>query len=229
MHPDMANIDRRVRELRRRLGMNQEAFGRLFGVDQSTVSRWESGRQIPEGATLIRMAEMAQQSPREFLGEVEIKAASTINVSVIGQVQAGNWVEATEWPENKQYLVSVLFKTEYKNARRFALETRGPSMNLVFPEGTILDCVSIYDVRQPIEAAKEPPIYVIVERRRADGLREATCKEYVVDKDGRVWLWPRSDDPEHQQPLHYLPDSDQKNGVDSVEITALVVGYYRNI
>lgn len=223
MDLDMSNVSRRVFELRKSLGMNQAAFGRLVGVDQSTVSKWESGRQLPDGTQLIKLAELAKQSPREFLGEVEIKPATTINISVIGAVQAGQWLEAMEWPEDARYGVTVLFRPDFRNTKRFGLEVRGPSMNKVYPEGTILDCVSIHDLkRQPVSGQR-----VIVHRRRADGLVEATCKEYVVDQDGRVWLWPRSDHPEHQQPLRFEPESDVRNGVESVEIAAIVVGSYR--
>jgi transcriptional regulator with XRE-family HTH domain len=223
MHPDMSNVSRRVFELRKKLNMKQGPFGRLLGVDQSTVSKWESGRQVPEGPSLIKLAEMAMMSPRDFLGEGEIKVATTINVSVIGAVQGGHWEESTMWPESKQYQVSVSYEPEYKNATRFALEVRGPSMNQEYPDGSILDCVSIHDLPGPIKSGD----HVIVQRTRADGLRESTCKEYFIEKDGSAWLWPRSKDPHHQLPISYEPDSDPQNGVESVEITALVVGSYR--
>lgn len=223
MDDDMSRVGRRIYELRRALGLNQADFAKIVRVEQATVSRWESDKQLPEAPALVRLAKMANKSVEDFLGQVELKATFTINVPVIGAVQAGTWLEATEWPADKQYSVTVIYRQEYVNARRFGLEVRGPSMNRHYPEGTILDCVSLYDLRQPLVSGQR----VIVERRRADGLREATCKEYVIDRDGKAWLWPRSDHPEHQQPLPYHPESDPKNGVDLIEITALVVGSYR--
>ena len=38
-----------IRELRRRLGLNQTAFAALLGVSQSAVNRWELGKRKPTG------------------------------------------------------------------------------------------------------------------------------------------------------------------------------------
>ena len=50
----MENID--VREIRRRLGMNQHQFWSRLGVTQSGGSRYESGRNIPRAVKqLLRL------------------------------------------------------------------------------------------------------------------------------------------------------------------------------
>ena len=50
----MDNID--VREIRRRLGMNQHQFWSRLGVTQSGGSRYESGRNIPRAVKqLLRL------------------------------------------------------------------------------------------------------------------------------------------------------------------------------
>ena len=59
---------------------------------------------------------------------------------------------------------------------------------------------------------------VIVQRRNADGLFEATLKEYVVDEHGKKWLWPRSYDPEHQSPVQY-------KGGNEVTITGVMASF----
>ena len=64
--------------------------------------------------------------------------------------------------------------------------------------------------------------HVVVESRRKDGMIEATIKKYVLDDQEVPWLWPRSNDPNHQTPLPYGNDA-----VDSVEVTALIIGSYR--
>ena len=72
---------------------------------------------------------------------------------------------------------------------------------------------------------------------------EATVKEYVVDDDGQVWLWPRSSHPEYQQPFLLKERIDRDMGseanstetdnryrevyADDFEIVALVIGSYR--
>jgi len=53
------NID--VREIRRKLGMNQSEFWSQLGVTQSGGSRYESGRNIPRPVqALLRLVHMEQ-------------------------------------------------------------------------------------------------------------------------------------------------------------------------
>ncbi len=40
-----------IRAMRRRLGISQQAFARLLGVRQQTVSDWETGLHAPQGAS----------------------------------------------------------------------------------------------------------------------------------------------------------------------------------
>lgn len=63
-----SDIGRRIVALRQRLGLNQSRFGRQVGVDQSTVSRWESGRQMPGPVELSRIARLAGDSIEALLG-----------------------------------------------------------------------------------------------------------------------------------------------------------------
>ncbi len=40
-------LGQRIKDYRRRNGLTQEAFAASFGVDRTTVSRWETGREEP--------------------------------------------------------------------------------------------------------------------------------------------------------------------------------------
>ena len=56
---DLGNED--VREIRRKLGMNQSQFWSKIGVTQSGGSRYESGRNIPRPVqTLLRLVHVEQ-------------------------------------------------------------------------------------------------------------------------------------------------------------------------
>ena len=52
LHADMVTSDD-LKRTREALGENQEAFGRHFGVDQSTIHRWEKGGIPTRGATAV--------------------------------------------------------------------------------------------------------------------------------------------------------------------------------
>lgn len=58
----------KIRNLRIAKGLNQTEFGKLMGVRQATVSRWEDDA-TPEPAALAQLAEMAGESVLEFMGQ----------------------------------------------------------------------------------------------------------------------------------------------------------------
>jgi phage repressor protein C with HTH and peptisase S24 domain len=101
---------------------------------------------------------------------------------------------------------------------RFGLVVAGDSMNLLYPPGTILECVNYFG-DEPIPNGKR----VIVQRTKRDGTVEATVKELVRDADGIEWLVPRSSNPVHQA---FRGDSPGP-GIARVEIIAIVVASIR--
>lgn len=46
-----------VKAFRKKLGLKQEAFGRLLGVSQAFVCRWETGRQRPPMEKIKKLEE----------------------------------------------------------------------------------------------------------------------------------------------------------------------------
>jgi putative transcriptional regulator len=46
-----ALMGRRVRQLRNRLGMSQEEFGKVFGIPATSIRQYEIGRYMPPPAT----------------------------------------------------------------------------------------------------------------------------------------------------------------------------------
>jgi hypothetical protein len=93
-------------------------------------------------------------------------------------------------------------------------------MDQVYPDGTVLDCVSIDVFNGQIDNGQR----VIVERIRHDGEREATVKEYMKADDGRVWLVPKSNNPAFQAPI---PLDEPGPDIAEIRIVGIVVGSYR--
>lgn len=141
-------------------------------------------------------------------------------VPVVGEIQAGRWVEHDGWPPDKHYALMLPVEERYAKLHPSGLVVRGTSMNRLYAEGTILICVEITLLERP----PLPGEKVIVQRRDRNGQIEATVKELALAADGKLWLWPRSDDPAHQSPI---PMPEEEDGEDSVRVTALVVGSYR--
>ncbi len=61
MPPSLPSFGKRLRHLRLAAGLKQDALARQMGVDQTTVSRWESGRQVPVAET--QQATLASLTP----------------------------------------------------------------------------------------------------------------------------------------------------------------------
>jgi hypothetical protein len=180
---------------------------RRFAQDIQEFTDWAEKNGFAIRARLSKLIDGWTDNNQEIeLNRVIVKA----------HIAAGEWREAIEWDdEGKNYTVWTP-ELGFDGLRRQGFEIRGTSMNLVYPDGTPVVCVSLIELgREPRNGEK-----VIVQRRRKDGLIEATCKEYQKADDGLIWLWPRSDDPLHQTPFcAQNPGPD----IESIDITALVI------
>ncbi len=213
----------RIKQARKAADLSQPELAAAVGVSQATVSNWERGMHNPERSHMKIIARVTRVTVEwlEFGISSEDNAAlpspAIGRIKIIGRVQAGVWVEALELPLDEQEYIEAPADPRFSGIKRFALRVVGPSMNRVFADGSAVICVSFED----IGIAPANGNYVVVQRRRANGLVEATIKQYVEDATG-TWLWPRSTHPAHQQPI-----SPTTKGDEEVVITALVVGAYQ--
>lgn len=145
--------------------------------------------------------------------------------SVIGTVQAGLFQEALEWPEDDWREGFMPYAPKrFPHAPRWGLDVRGPSMDRDYPDGSVVVFVRWADVGflEP-----EHGDHLVVTRRSATGSgKEATLKEYRIHDDGSKWLWPKSSDPNFQQPwpVKSLATADEEDGIG---IVGVVVASYQ--
>lgn len=193
--------DMRRRNLKRFMaarGLKAKPWSERAGVSPNAVYNFLNGRSNSLSQdTLEALAEAENVTSSTLLDESIIPLARAAqNVTVLGTVQAGAWVEAIEWPLDERYTIAVPFGgTQYENA--YGLEVRGDSMNKIYPDGTIIFVVNIYDFDGELLNGHR----VVCERTDAAGNVEATVKQLVIEDDGSAWLWPRSTSPQHQQPI----------------------------
>jgi SOS-response transcriptional repressor LexA len=143
----------------------------------------------------------------ELVGED--KSAQVLHVR--GQVQAGAFVTALEW--DKTDWVRMSLPEDTYGTGSFGLKVKGDSMDLKFPDGSILVCKSFNDEEDELPIDKH-----VIALNPANGEFEATCKKLVRDKYGSVLLVPESSNPEYKP----IPLADL--GQDSVTIQAVVIG-----
>lgn len=132
------------------------------------------------------------KGPGNDSGQIHVRRAV-----VKGRVQAGHWAETWELPLEEQYDVPVPPDESLAHFALHAAETVGPSMNRRYPEGTVLIFTDAMETGEQITPGKR----YVVERERADGLREATVKTLWRDEAGQLWLLPESNDPRFQEPI----------------------------
>lgn len=214
------DLSTKIRAIRRTLGMNQAEFGKALGVNQATVSRWESG-SIPDVVAMGRIAELAGIELSSLTGADFEAGRGGPRLFVKGEVAAGVWREALEWDRADWQPYQGGSHIEAPLEARFGLVVVGESMNEVYPPGTVLDCVScIHAGIDRVQSGQR----VIVVRKRADGDVEATVKEYLETDDG-AWLVPKSTNPAFQAPIPM--DDGKEDGIVETAIVAIVKGSYR--
>jgi len=183
-----------IARIRKEKGMSQSDLGELMGYTWQTVLNHEQGR----GLTTKKIDEYARKlgvAPYEILAATD----ETRMVRVAGLVQAGAWAESVQFDDDEVYEVAIPNDRAFKHFRLEGREVRGPSMNKRYPERTVVVITDLVETGEDIQVGKR----YVVERERADGLREATVKLLWRDANGRRWLVPESDDPTYQEAIPF--------------------------
>lgn len=238
MSPAQTTLAERLSTAMNTAGMSQSELARRIGSAPQTIQSLLSGQSKTSrhsakiaAALNVRalwletgegpMSLLPQPSAAYPQGSTVSAISGTLSLSptrVVGHVQAGLFQEALEWPRDQQWEVAIPIVPSYSTLPVVALEVRGPSMDALYPHGSIVVCVKFADLgRQPRTGER-----VIVHRTTANGLTEASVKEYRVDRDGQPRLWPRSTHPDFQAPLSLTSNTEEE-----VTVTHLVIGSYR--
>jgi SOS-response transcriptional repressor LexA len=198
-------------------GLKPLTWAKQSGVNANSIYNFLNGHsQRLDPLTYAKLARTAQVPVWRLTGDTP-EAPSPTSVWVAGHVEAGAFREAVEWDQSLWYHVDVPVPTRFRGKAR-GLEVRGPSMNLLYPPGTVVIWVPVLDFRVPRHEDR-----VIVYSYSDDDGVEATVKELREREDGR-WLWPRSDHPDYQTPIDPTAPG---RGVRNVEIAGIVIGSYR--
>lgn len=163
----MNNLGTRISRLRRHLGESQTDFASRFGVDQSTISKWESGKQVPDSSHLDIIASLeaveANGTEQNTLPTTGGSPLFTL-VPVVGYVGAGAVVQMFERGAGSSAIEYIKAPKGFGAVE--ALEVRGDSMYPVYRNGDTI----YFGGRETELPIKE-------------------SDEYVVElKDGRILL-----------------------------------------
>jgi len=228
-------MSNRIRQLRQAQGLSlQDVVDRLaergHHCSRSTIFRLETGGAKLTEVWARRLAEALGTDPATVAGFAPRPDARVLRpVSIIGAAEAGVWRRGLEFDDPEQQIDwSLPPSPQWGDHHIFALYVRGPSMDCLYPDGSVVICARFSDLgRLP-----RPGDKVVCQRRRNDGLAETTIKELAPDATGAIWLWPRSHHPAHQQPLLFdgsiePGDAAQVDNQTELQIIAKVIGCLR--
>ena len=206
-----------MRKIIKKNNLTTTRAAELMGISQPRLAQWLSGKNHPSQEHIKKFCELFNTTPNYLLND----ELETGKISVIGYVQAGLWQEAQQWEVSDFKPIYMPVDEKYKGKRIYALEVRGNSMNLLYPSGSCVICISVEDyveIAGQIESGKR----VVVQRKNPlDGTIEATVKEYNKTKSGD-FLMPRSTDPS------FMPIRTDDGSAGEVKITGVVIGSFRN-
>ena len=196
----MSKISNRIGEIRAQVGLSQEDLADRMGIHRVTVANIERGKQRLTQEWMLRFSEALNVSPEHL---ITLPPAGEV-VHVVGAVQAGSWQEHSTWAEPEQYTIYMPALPEWRSYPKQASEVRGTSMNELYPPGSVVVWVSIFDHKEnPIPGKR----YVI--ERQKHGEYEVTLKEYQIGPDGNGWLIPRTTDPSQKTPIPIIGSEDE--------------------
>jgi transcriptional regulator with XRE-family HTH domain len=223
-NPGMEN---QIKKYRKATGLTQGQLAELCNTSPPQIQRLESGERklTREWARRIAPHLGVEAANLLFDGNELVRAESALtpldpgtapqHLPIIGEVAAGVFRDSVELDQGDWTYVFFPPDSRYPCVDRFCLRVRGPSMNKIYPEGSIVLCVGMIAADlQPEEGA----VYVV--DRVIHGEYESTLKELRIS-DGKKYLWPCSTDPAHQQPVEY----NEENGEEAI-LRALVIGAY---
>lgn len=210
-------------------GIKPTPWGLSAGLSRNALSQFLNNPERNISATSLQKLADYEGVPIEKMLGANGSTASPVQTStikVIAPVRAGYWSDAFEYDLDDQDEIHIPEELA-GNDNLFAVRVKGHSMDLEFPDNTILICISPYHLTTPIQDED----CVIVQRVR-NGEYETTVKCLKIDENtGRAFLMPRSSKPEFQTPLivpwPYMGKPDASTGLEAVEIIGVVLDSIR--
>lgn len=195
----MSDVSERLIKARKNSGYDTAAdAARALGVRLPTYYSHENG-------SIGLRAHVAEKYARKFkvsldwllTGRGEMSTSGVVahemgieGLPLLGSIQAGHWLETTFADEGLEVeMVPVVRDQRFPHAKQYALRVVGDSMDLDYPDGSIVTCV---DFAESGLALAEGMI-VHVERHRGGGqLVEVTLKFVERRRGGEFVLVPHS-------------------------------------
>lgn len=126
----------RLKILRQKYGMTQAELGKKIGVNQNTVSNWESGKRSADFPNLLKLAKIFKCTTDYLLeiSDVEKISKKGVQIPVLGYVKAGIPIDRIQ--EIVDY--EEISEDMAKNGDFFGLKVKGDSMEPRIKDGDVV-------------------------------------------------------------------------------------------
>lgn len=217
----------RLRQARKDAGYNSvRDAARALGMVYSTYAGHENGAREFDDQDAQRYARKFRVSLEWLLtGRLSPTIQPVKNpvatIPLSGIVRAGTWQEADSGGgfELQRFVPSA---PDAPAEWQYAFTVEGTSLNRIAQPGDVLICLDLIKSQASIENND----LVIVERLRYGGqMLERTAKRVRKTTAG-FELWPESDDPEFQEPIH-LDGGDENDETTEIRVAAKVLWIMR--
>lgn len=161
------------------------------------------------------------QIPLSRLIAGHVDAAEELGMEVVGKVAAGLFKDVSiENQDSEKPRIAVARDMRFPNARQYALEVEGDSMDDLFKDGSTVICVNFADTGLDYREG----MCVHVERFIMDGQYvENTLKELRREGRSKWVLYPRSSNPSHK------PIELSGTEADDILVKGIVIGKWEPI
>lgn len=206
-----------IREHLDATGKTQADLGLALKLPPPRITGIISGARRVGVDEVFPLATFLEMTPLEVMLRLSEETAEGKRwgiVKVIGAAEGGAVVPTMERQENEWYASQVDYVKAFAQYPQFGLEVRGTAANLLFPHGSVVNCVRFVDLKRPARHGEN----VIVARMLGGGV-EVTIRELKEHPDGSRWLWFKSSDPLYQEPV--------AEAAEGVEVVALIIGSFR--
>ena len=132
-------MSNRLRSLRKKAGMTQQALADMMNVTDGTISYWETGKTNLSYATALSLANIFHVSPAYLLGESDTFSGNGMlkepgaRIPVVGAIRAGIPITAIEDVEDWEEIPAAMAR----GGDYIALRVRGSSMEPKIYDGDI--------------------------------------------------------------------------------------------
>ncbi|CAI3953936.1 SOS-response transcriptional repressor LexA (RecA-mediated autopeptidase) (LexA) (PDB:1AY9) [Commensalibacter communis] len=212
----------KIEEILKQEGLSERKACLNAGISIDFIRDMRRNGNTPKTDKLLKLAQSLNIDVNIFLHALNENISpvpSTLypvqlkTIYIRGQVQAGQWTQAIEWPREDWVPVPMPEDPKYKDFPTFALAVKGDSMNLMYPDGSIVIAVNFCDLGRNPENGE---CVVTIRRDPLTDCYEATLKIVQIREDGSVLLWPRSNHPDFTKPIQLpkITTKYQGNGFD---------------